>query len=1498
MDITLLHDSFTEYYASEWLIDQLNTPNWSDNFDEIGAIDKYPVWSESVNVMCDLLSAEQHEKIIELYQDWEKYEYGLSYLVKHVALSKSSERVLGFITPPYIREKLARFQSPGPMIDDIDMAITAATDNSNLVSAFKYAVLKEHIYNSVKRPMLGLESVFRARMGETERAIADVEHFGNHDDRLLVYAETIVQLWDKAPSLIERYLNRIYSILQNCSPKVIELAALRLAEVTPATALDLAKKIPEPEFLENPSTGDENPNKGRCMFRIFEILTEHDLDMAPSIVEETKDTFDRIYSYVAIGVALMPKRPPQAFEVFDKALSLIQDEINCQALRNLLTRYALWEIPKMDSSRSISAFQSITEFNPFFPNRSVMVSILDAEISECSELWVKAVAELPVGLMRDLVQWRLTVVGYMPPAEPESFEDQIIRDLVRANCIAEASETSPLEAVEMAIELETLVGYVCAISGIAEQLKDSDPEAAQTLIGHAFESLPLERNWTAVGLVLELLKMAIHWPGALRRKIFIEYVRLTGGMEPKYSQADACSFLGRIIAASLIGAKPDEASFFKSLIMEFDAENIRSLIATYMLMYLPSEECERIAEHLQEFGIAVQGDLSSPIEHRLFLPETSVALLTRLAEKVQIRRPQLAVQLLLEAADLSATIEDESDRNDATSEVIRRAMRYTPSFVWEVYPRCENNYLFCFRRAVEDVLNDYPGDNDYSKERYLRVVTEYFLAGDVFGDNVDNRKYAGKRLFSLKEGHFSLLDAANPRFGKPSERWLRDLANFFAKYVEHFLNNTDSLYDLQRTAELVAQIDWGTFMSIVRYLRFGKFAAEDIISKKLRVYLYTSQTEASQLLHDITTVWKLWSDDEEDRSEATGFYHTIMAAMAAYCPDVCIDMIASLPPESRCSFTDELGDFAPEEAWAECQLSTLFKLLEESLDRKAVVVTEACILSWLSQKFEFPYCFVERIVHRSSGLSESSHIREIAGHIKHVDLNKWEALIRAALDRAIQNRDALDIVETLEEADFLAPEIRLHALAIAIEAEAQTERRYHFDSIAKQQARLSVEEALTTLGLMRPDHSDIEEVLDTLSECITLSAEGDIELWVERISGLGNLNRDNINHFAHVLIKHGIAAGIVASSQKFRHITKIDDRVEVFLLLAGNMEEREKGKILEEACGEAENATILDQRERAFRKLGEFYLHSDRGRAVDFFGLSLMEATKGTIAFSFISSISEAAQICLQLPISLAKKLGTQIRDAVQRFPYASNFQNDVDSKAQAMLWSTIALWSSSKSEAIEVLREAVAEHSSKTRARRKTIWEWNWHMGKACIALTEHLDVDSGKEMLTASLSSLNDSEKKAMADDIAMHFINFSGGTDEPLEKLGIRQKRLTDTTGELLKHIMQLCSLRVVALSHFAFGITAWGREHDIVIHEMACAVNTLKQSGNFSGDIWLAHAAAHGFEACLHAAHSLFTEKERFLSKANHLLICAIDQMPQKAAFLRDLWNNLRSLEEYT
>ena len=232
------------------------------------------------------------------------------------------------------------------------------------------------------------------------------------------------------------------------------------------------------------------------------------------------------------------------------------------------------------------------------------------------------------------------------------------------------------------------------------------------------------------------------------------------------------------------------------------------------------------------------------------------------------------------------------------------------------------------------------------------------------------------------------------------------------------------------------------------------------------------------------------------------------------------------------------------------------------------------------------------------------------------------------------------------------------------------------------------------------------------------------------------------------------------------------------------------------------------------------------------------------------------------------------------------------------MLWSTIALWSSSKSEAIEVLREAVAEHSSKTRARRKTIWEWNWHMGKACIALTEHLDVDSGKEMLTASLSSLNDSEKKAMADDIAMHFINFSGGTDEPLEKLGIRQKRLTDTTGELLKHIMQLCSLRVVALSHFAFGITAWGREHDIVIHEMACAVNTLKQSGNFSGDIWLAHAAAHGFEACLHAAHSLFTEKERFLSKANHLLICAIDQMPQKAAFLRDLWNNLRSLEEYT
>ena len=67
------------------------------------------------------------------------------------------------------------------------------------------------------------------------------------------------------------------------------------------------------------------------------------------------------------------------------------------------------------------------------------------------------------------------------------------------------------------------------------------------------------------------------------------------------------------------------------------------------------------------------------------------------------------------AADISVSIEDEEDRKEANSKIIKRAIKIAPSFALEVYPRCGSNLDTVFWE-LEQILHEYAeADRDLRK---------------------------------------------------------------------------------------------------------------------------------------------------------------------------------------------------------------------------------------------------------------------------------------------------------------------------------------------------------------------------------------------------------------------------------------------------------------------------------------------------------------------------------------------------------------------------------------------------------------------------------------------------------------------------------------------------------------------------------------------------------------------------------------------------------------
>ena len=139
-------------------------------------------------------------------------------------------------------------------------------------------------------------------------------------------------------------------------------------------------------------------------------------------------------------------------------------------------------------------------------------------------------------------------------------------------------------------------------------------------------------------------------------------------------------------------------------------------------------------------------------------------------------------------------------------------------------------------------------------------------------------------------------------------------------------------------------------------------------------------------------------------------------------------------------------------------------------------------------------------------------------------------------------------------------------------------------------------------------------------------------------------------------------------------------------------------------------------------------------------------------------------------------------------------------------------------------------------------------------------------------------------------------------PLKHLGVRQNRLDETTQVLVKLLLPLCSAKASAKAYLALSISSWGINQQVSTREISLAAEEAEKARGFLQDylyeeIWMVYAAAQGIDGCLYAAQKLSCMTKFCLRNVSDLVRIAIDCVPQKEVFLRELWSASQSIREY-
>ena len=1436
--------------------------------------------------------------------------YGLNYVIKHAGLSEERSLAMSLVTPAFLRYKTSCTKSVVPALNDLTTLIEVAAEQRDFRSTLKYTFVREFLNRSNKRKTLGVEAILRARAdeGETEVAVADASFFGDADDELLVRTELLLRYWKDDPEFAKGQLLQIDLLSATCSadssrigsskrcvsPASLEAAVIRIAHVCPPTALHLASAIPEPQWIDHTSAGFENPNWGRAVWAIITTYIRNGHSDVDELIEGLQNEFQRSFTLVAFGAQMFTKDLTTAINAFQKALSYVEDDDRVFLLF-VIFRYCLWHFPSLSHETAVASLDALLRLGSVRITCPEFALAVDQSIEAHPDAWADLVRGLEEGDARDVINWRLGELGQCPILEPEGFKDQDIKDIARAIKIGRLGHRNPVAAVKLADDIDTLLGYARAVAKIAKAVRQYDRSRAESLIEYFLKSHAIETNSRSFWAVLELVKSVVYWPGATRRNILTWCSNVAQRVKPEILRSDANLALNKLLGRAVVKAAPNESVFFKEIIHEIGTEVGRKILATRILEELPENFCHTIAQNLTSFELgATDFDVLNPQKYGFFLPETKAGLLSLLAWRIGSADPKRARELMLQASVLCASLENEDDRDDVGAKLVRTAFRLSPNLALDVFQQCSCSSL-SFQWGVRQVLVKLIESANQSMSRFVRLEWEADL-------NKRQRKiddlYWKKRYYALRQTNFPSIGSSFSKDPKLTREWLSELPAFFRKSAHYFSSDSYDVREMGKIAAIVMQLDWPTFMEIVREPEFGPLLCRQISIPDLRLTVFSSDLPASLLLGDVRDIAAVMSGKDNDQgSWYTEVQSYLVVAAASVDPGLCIKMVKSVSPNLRCEFRHDLRDFTPKVFWDEATLAELFTLFDATPEKTEALLTKARLLAWLGTNVQVSQKYLEAIAGEAEELPSALAINVIAACLGELDTFLRDKLVKVALKRAVEMRNAKVIVHVLEAHKSLVDRSWLQSLAIAREVDSATEEHRVLYRIVKLQAKVDVSEAIQTLSLMRTDDNDMEDALDAIAKAIANGSETEVSSWINRIQVLKNLTESHRISFIRTLINRRIKSGIDVSEDLLNSLSGLDDWVEVYLRIHKPATEAETALFEKKLSSRIASSVSFNDREEALRISAGYYVTNRPVVAFRFYKMALQQASKIRPGTVFLFCVYGIVKACLWLPEKNAVALVTDLDETVRGYSFGKDYRDDPLDKARALLVTSVAFWPHDQARANLLLKEAIQEFCEKSQPKSSDSLGNEIHYG--ITLLVDYRGFDIGKAWIHSCIKALSRIQQQRIADYVCSSICDSHGDADKALEKLGVWQKRLKKTWCMMLEELLPMCSESGKAKCHFAFAITHWGSDQNRVLREIDLVLRNIEiaggKSSRYTGShFWITYAAAHGTEGVLRAMFEL-ARAGSLGTEIDHLLSVAVSSSEHSSELVNEVWEALQQTE---
>jgi len=1336
--------------------------------------------------------------------------------------------------------------------------------------------------------LFGVEHCLRARLGQYDRAAAEVDQLGTDNDRLLVHAEIAVTKAKQGRPDYEEHLYVMESIADQCDAEYRELAAMRISELSPELAVNIALTLPVLGEVIEYSSSNEPPNRFRGLWWVFARLADQSEEKAIELLENISNQWDRLFANLGIIHATISNNPSNMRIHIERLVNCIPEGSRSQAAGFITTfmarEYACMPVLKLLDmlDKALSTIYG----TPGIPTE--LIHILDECIRQDPQACIKCIGSYQSVVLRDMLNWRLRAHGYHVPDHTSLAETHIGRELnltieinnetmswkqVMEEVLAKA--THPLTAVH---------ATVCA----SRQVMNAND--ACNMLGNAFEFWNDDAStmsfYSRLEIVSELVKRN---EGQLRQQVvkwYIDNIRNAGyGMVHHRANKD----LGRVLASAFSEWNDDAQRFLSWLAVE--CRSVESGYSIFMSLFASLSEscCLELAQIAQNATQEITN--SEPDEDsRTWLKDPCV--LAALAQRIISYNNQLGVLLFLNSAREVECIKDEKAKHSLAKEIVKNIIHSEPRIAWQVCQMCgEGESLFTM--AAESALREMPRPNDERRAGYLRLLLSHMNLQNDTHDNLPSSQEYKRMIVILRYANTYRPDMPNYE-SMPRNNIDPKILNVFRQYFKEVTAEYAGWYghELYGAIAELALRNWSMFMNMVRDPSVSDYTVHMLKSEQLKKSILTNSESAETLLADVLAIRKA-KERPTGRSEHP-LQHTLcwtMVSAASYTPRLFMEILSRSPEWLVELFIKYIATQKLYNVWSDDQVIHALALLQKQLSSERVLCGQAMLAAWLSQQQRIEEGAITTIYHSAKECPCASILYESAILLKDWCPQIASEIILESILRAEQQNDE---------------EILLHAKAEIVRALDDSNEEDDAPSLyraclvnkwtthEKDTDKIRMEIANIVSIIDQYESKDEQRVQRLLDSCVCLAnitTETDVAKIIDSISQLDVRDNKIKRSYMHLILDKANQSGVIptlAIAQSVKHAIGIVTVLEYIIQHDHNCD---RSLMLSEIIRQLSQ---LEPSECAncLTSMAKEWNRNDPGYATDLYIEAMRSATHHSNASCYVSCLLDVAEICLEQPSMEYNR----IADAICEHASQDIFSEDNmfrEWKACSLMTIAICLWTRENPKAKEYLRRAADEYAR--------LYHGSPFLGPDVLKVSylimySRMGAKDANSMMDEILEVLDESARRKFVDE-ALKACVYGKKGNYPMSCYNVRQQGGIQECEPLIDKLLPLCSNGIAVEVHAKLSVEKWrvddARSKSEIgkAIEIAAKVQEDEIGMECRESLWTVYAVTHGIEGCVRAILEVLADPDNKRLNLPAYIAVAAENVTDKEGFLRMLWDRL-------